>query len=156
MKKTHRSVEFDVHRLDDGRWEWIAYPKLGEGVRFAGALEDDEEKATAAAIAAIDTQFGSSDTAGSEVDEKIYVDASQPASLLDGAALTSGPTLQEAVIAWHRLPRERQRTATIRTAANVFTAQEIDRLYYGPETVGTAATVPPGPVSVSAPPQWTG
>lgn len=54
MKKTHRDVEFDVHRLDDGHWEWIAYPKLGEGNRFGGAVEGDEEKATAAARAAID------------------------------------------------------------------------------------------------------
>lgn len=59
MKKTHRNVEFDVHRLDDGRWEWIAYPKIGEGDRFAGALEDDEEKAMAAARAAIDARLGS-------------------------------------------------------------------------------------------------
>ena len=95
--------------------------------------------------------------------EKIYVDASQPASLLDGPNLTDCPTLQEAVIAWRRLPSERQRTARIRAAANVFTAEEIDRLYSGPEpegeptVVGTAATVPPAPtVSVSAPPQWTG
>jgi len=58
MKKTHRNVEFDVHRLDDGRWEWIAYPKLGEGERFAGALEADEEKATGAAMAAIDVMLG--------------------------------------------------------------------------------------------------
>jgi hypothetical protein len=58
MKKTHRNVEFDVHRLHDGRWEWIAYPKLGEGERFAGALEDDEEKATDAARAAIDARLG--------------------------------------------------------------------------------------------------
>jgi hypothetical protein len=98
-----------------------------------------------------------------KMDEKIYIDASQPASLLDGPNLTDCPTLQEAVIAWHRLPSERQRTARIRTAANVFTAKEIDRLYYGPEpegeptVAGTAATVPPAPtVSVSAPPQRTG
>ena len=61
------------------------------------------------------------------MDEKKYVDGSQPASLLDGETVADCPTLQEAVIAWHRLPSERQRTATIRTAANVFTAQEIDR-----------------------------
>jgi hypothetical protein len=57
MKKTHRNVEFDVHRLEDGRWEWIAYPKLGEGDHFTGVLEDDEEKATAAARAAIDARL---------------------------------------------------------------------------------------------------
>jgi hypothetical protein len=90
------------------------------------------------------------------VNEKIYVDASQPASLLDGEAVTDCPTLQEAIIAWHRLPSERQRTATIRTAANVFTAQEIDRLYYGPEpeaepTVGQPE--PPAAAKKSEQPQ---
>jgi len=70
---------------------------------------------------------------GTKVDERIYVDATQPASLLDGAAVTDCPTLQEAIIAWHRLPKERRRTATIRTATNVFTVQEIERLYSGPE-----------------------
>jgi hypothetical protein len=37
-------------------------------------------------------------------DYKIYVDASQPATLSDGAgSLTDCPTLREAVLAWHRL-----------------------------------------------------
>jgi len=57
-EKTHRNIEFDVHPLGDGRWEWIAYPKLGEGERFAGAVEGDEENATTAARAAIDGRFG--------------------------------------------------------------------------------------------------
>jgi hypothetical protein len=61
MRKTHRNVEFDVHRLEDGRWEWIAYPKLGEGDRFTGPFEADEETATAVAIAAIDANFPVSD-----------------------------------------------------------------------------------------------
>jgi len=52
MKADHRGVAYDVHILD-GRWEWIAYPKIGQGVRFAG-LEDSEEKATAKAKAEID------------------------------------------------------------------------------------------------------
>jgi hypothetical protein len=62
------------------------------------------------------------------VTEKIYVDASQPASLHDGEAVTECPTLPEAVIAWQHLPEERQRTATIRTAKDVFTVEEIERL----------------------------
>ena len=42
-------------------------------------------------------------------DYKIYVDGSQPATLNDGAgALTDCPTLQEAVLAWHRLPPEQK------------------------------------------------
>lgn len=59
MKKTHRNIEFDVHRLDDNRWEWIVYPKLDEDERFTGRFETDEEKATAAARTAIDTWLGS-------------------------------------------------------------------------------------------------
>jgi hypothetical protein len=57
MKHDHRSIAYDVHRLDDGRWEWVVYPKIGEGVRFAG-LEDDEGKAIAAAKAGIDGWLG--------------------------------------------------------------------------------------------------
>jgi hypothetical protein len=38
---------------------------------------------------------------------KIYVDAEQPATLKNGAGkLTDYATLQEAVMAWHRLPHE--------------------------------------------------
>jgi hypothetical protein len=36
--------------------------------------------------------------------ENIYVDAGQPATLHDGPVHTHAPTLQEAVLAWHRLP----------------------------------------------------
>ncbi len=58
MRKTHRDIEFDVHRLDDKRWEWVVYPKMGEGVRFAGTVEGDEEKAIATAKAEIDIWLG--------------------------------------------------------------------------------------------------
>jgi hypothetical protein len=58
MRKKHRNIEFDVHRLDDKRWEWVAYPKMGEGVRFSGTVEGDEEKATAAAKVEIDARLG--------------------------------------------------------------------------------------------------
>jgi hypothetical protein len=67
-------------------------------------------------------------------DGRIYVDAAQPAMLLDGAAITECPTLQEAVIAWLKLPEERKKLATIKTSdSREFTASEIDRLYYGPK-----------------------
>lgn len=39
MRKKHRHIEFDVHPLDDNGWEWVVYPKIGEGVRFPGAVE---------------------------------------------------------------------------------------------------------------------
>ena len=47
--------------------------------------------------------------------EKIYVDAGQPATLNNGGGvLDDCPTLQEAVIAWHRLPPEQKERATIK------------------------------------------
>jgi hypothetical protein len=67
-------------------------------------------------------------------DEKIYVDASQPAALNNGAISIDYPTLQEAVLAWHRLRPEQTRTATIRVIGGpLYTAAEIVRLYYGPK-----------------------
>ena len=68
-------------------------------------------------------------------DYKIYVDASQPATLNDGAgALTDCPTLQEAVLAWHRLPPGQKIRATIKVIGGpVYTAHDIDRLHYGPK-----------------------
>jgi hypothetical protein len=58
MRKKHRHVEFDVHPLDEKRWEWVVYPKAGEGVRFAGAVDGGEEKATVTAKAEIDAWLG--------------------------------------------------------------------------------------------------
>jgi hypothetical protein len=67
-------------------------------------------------------------------DDKIYVDAEQPATLNDGARkLTDYRTLQEAVMAWHRLPPGQTKKATIKVFDGpVFTAAEIVRLRYGP------------------------
>jgi hypothetical protein len=65
-------------------------------------------------------------------EQNIYVDASQPATLNDGPVHTDCPTLQEAVLAWHRLPPVRQQTATINSSGQVYTVREIDRLHYGP------------------------
>jgi hypothetical protein len=48
-------------------------------------------------------------------DYKIYVDATQAATLNDGAGrLTDYATLQEAVMAWHRLRPEQTKRATIK------------------------------------------
>jgi hypothetical protein len=68
-------------------------------------------------------------------DYKIYVDASQPATLNDGAgSLTDYPTLQEAVSAWHKLPPGRKIRATVKVIGGpVYAAYEIDRLSYGPK-----------------------
>ena len=72
--------------------------------------------------------------------ERIYADASQLATLVDGPARTDCPTLQEAVIAWHRLPPERQSAATINSAGRVYGAAEIHRLYHGPKLKDAWAT----------------
>jgi hypothetical protein len=67
----------------------------------------------------------------SDSDGKIYVDASQPATLHNGSNAVSCPTLQEAVLAWYRLPDdERKRATIVATHGQIYTAQEIVRLYY--------------------------
>ena len=38
-EKGYRGLEYDVHRLDDGWWQWAVYPKKGEGARIAGCEE---------------------------------------------------------------------------------------------------------------------
>ena len=68
-------------------------------------------------------------------DYKIYVDAAQPATLNDGAGkLTDYATLQEAVMAWHRLRPEQTRRATIKVFGGpVYAASEIVGLHFGPK-----------------------
>jgi hypothetical protein len=66
---------------------------------------------------------------------KIYVDASRPATLNNGAgALTDCATLQEAVLAWHQLAPEQKIRATVKVIGGpVYTVKEILRLHYGPK-----------------------
>ena len=68
-------------------------------------------------------------------DYKIYVDAAQPATLNEGAGkLTDYPTLQEAVMAWHRLRPEQTKRATIKVFDGpVYVASDIVRLHFGPK-----------------------
>ena len=67
--------------------------------------------------------------------EKIYEDASRPATLHNGTVSTDCPTLQEAVVAWHRLRPELAQKATIRVIGGpLYTAAEIPRLHYGPKS----------------------
>ena len=66
--------------------------------------------------------------------EPINVDASQPATLHSCGKTIDCPTLQEAVIAWHKLPAQDQEEATIRVSGAIFTADEIPRLQYGKST----------------------
>jgi hypothetical protein len=53
----------------------------------------------------------------------------------DGAGkLTDYPTVQEAVMAWHRLRPEQTKRATIKVFGGpVYTASEIVRLHFGPK-----------------------
>jgi len=64
--------------------------------------------------------------------EPIYVNAGQSAVLFHGAKTEVCLTLQEAVIAYHKLPPERKEAATIKSGGRVFSASEIERLHYGP------------------------
>jgi hypothetical protein len=67
---------------------------------------------------------------GSE--DKIYIDARQPATLVDGDKWIDCHTLGEAVTAHDELPEPRKSVATIKCGGRVFTAAEIDRLYHRP------------------------
>ena len=69
------------------------------------------------------------DLKGSDKD-KIYADASQPATLIDGDNSIDCPTLREAVVALDHLPADRQSAAMIKVGDRVFTAAEIDRLHH--------------------------
>jgi hypothetical protein len=68
-------------------------------------------------------------------DYKIYVDASRPATLNNGAgASTDCATLQEAVLAWQRLPPEQKIRAIVKVIGGpVYTVKEIERLCYEPK-----------------------
>ncbi|MGA2843398.1 MAG: hypothetical protein ABSG18_25355 [Steroidobacteraceae bacterium] len=59
--------------------------------------------------------------------DKIFVDASQPATLRHAGGSVHCHTLQEAVIAWHKLPAKDREQATIKvTGGTVYTAHQID------------------------------
>jgi hypothetical protein len=62
--------------------------------------------------------------------DKIYADASQPATLIDGDISIDCPTLGEAVVALDNLPADRQSAAIIKIKERIFTAAEVDRLHH--------------------------
>ena len=68
-------------------------------------------------------------------DHKIYVDGGRPATLNDGAGVsTDCATLQEAVLAWHRLASGQKIRATVKVIGGpVYVAREIERLRCGPK-----------------------
>jgi hypothetical protein len=66
--------------------------------------------------------------------ERIYVDASQRATLCYCERSISCFTLLEARIAWDKLPPAQQNTATILVAGGrSYRAAEIERLHYDPK-----------------------
>ena len=58
-------------------------------------------------------------------EDKIYADASQPATLIDGGESIDCPTLGEAVVALHNLPEPRKSVATIKVRDRVFTVRRL-------------------------------
>jgi hypothetical protein len=68
-------------------------------------------------------------------DFKIYVDAGRPATLNDGAGVsTDCATLQEAVSAWYGLAPEQKIRATVKLIGGpTYAAHQIARLHYGPK-----------------------
>ena len=63
-------------------------------------------------------------------DDKIYVDATQPATLRYPGGSVDCPTL----ISWHELPAKDREKATIKVNVAdgpLYAAQDIDRLHYG-------------------------
>jgi hypothetical protein len=50
--------------------------------------------------------------------DEASLDDTQPSTLIGGGKSTVYPTLQEAIKAWHRLPPEQARRATIKSAGD--------------------------------------
>ncbi len=65
-------------------------------------------------------------------DGKIHLDGSRPATLHNGAVSTDFPTLQDAIMAWHRLRPEQAQRASIRIiGGQLYPAAEIRKLLNG-------------------------
>jgi hypothetical protein len=69
-------------------------------------------------------------------DYALHIDGERPATLNNGAGVqTDLVTLQEATIAWRRLPPKQKLRATIKVIGGpVYTAHDIDRLRYAPKS----------------------
>jgi hypothetical protein len=64
-------------------------------------------------------------------------DESRPATLHNGAVSTDFRTLQDAIMAWHRLRPEQARTASIRIiGGRLYAAAEIPKLLNGTNSKG--------------------
>ncbi len=60
----------------------------------------------------------------------LYVDASGAAQMDHGAKTEKFYSLQEAKMAWDRLPESRREIATITSVGRVYQRQEIERFHY--------------------------
>jgi hypothetical protein len=60
----------------------------------------------------------------------LYVDAARAAQMDHGAKTENFYTLQEAKMAWDRLPESRQEIAKITSASRVYERAEIERFHY--------------------------
>jgi hypothetical protein len=60
----------------------------------------------------------------------LYVDASRAAEMDHGAMTDRFYSLQEAKLAWDRLPPERRQIATITSAGRVYRREDIERFHY--------------------------
>jgi bifunctional non-homologous end joining protein LigD len=143
LRRQHSGIAFNRHFDVDGAIVYRQACHLGcEGHRVeaawlalsvgsAGLLDQDQESGCACHEAGGGRRLG----APMSDDFKIYVDAGQPAILNDGAGIaTDCATLQEAVLAWHRLAPEQKIRATVKVIGGpVYRAQEIERLHYGPK-----------------------
>jgi hypothetical protein len=65
--------------------------------------------------------------------EPIYVDASHSAVLNHGATSINCATLQEPVIEFRKLSKDRQEIASIISVGRTYNPSEIERLHYGPK-----------------------
>jgi hypothetical protein len=70
-------------------------------------------------------------------ERNIYVDATRPATLHNGADSVDWPTLRDALKAWHRLRPEQARSASIRIIGGpLYTAAEIPKLQLNSKPTG--------------------
>ena len=60
----------------------------------------------------------------------LYVDASRTAQMEHGATTDNYYSLQEAKLAWDRLPENRRELAKITSAGRVYERQDIERFHY--------------------------
>ena len=70
-------------------------------------------------------------------EEGMQLDGNRPATLHNGAVSTDFPTLQDAIMAWHRLRPEQAQRASIRIiGGQLYAAPDIPKLLNGSRSQG--------------------